>query len=223
MADALVKVAERALAHGDATGCGGERTQIFVHLDQDPLAPDNVLAATLDDGTRVSAETFRRLACDAALVPILHDTSGQTIDLGRRTRTISPALRRALWSRDRGCRYPSCPNKIYLHAHHIQHWAHGGETSAANLLLTCTHHHRLVHEGGFQLATTPAGDIIFKDPAGKPIDPSPAPHPITPDPFATVEHWNESSDLTIDALTGLTGWDGDPMDYDACVSAALGS
>jgi len=102
-ADAMVKLAEAYLTHGDAAGSGGQRTQIVVHLDQDPLAPDNTLAATLDDGTRLSAEASRRLSCDAAVVPARHSANDPKLDLGRRTRTVSPALRRALALRDRGC------------------------------------------------------------------------------------------------------------------------
>jgi len=137
--------------------------QIFLHVDQDPLAADGVLAATLDDGTRVSAETLRRLACDSSLVPVLHSAQGKTIDVGRRTRTVSPALRRALWIRDRGCRFPACTNHLYLHGHHIAHWAHGGPTSADNLLLLCSRHHRLLHEGGFEVRRAANGDVVFLD------------------------------------------------------------
>src|SRR5205814_971420 len=133
---------------------------------QDPLAPDGQLAATLDDGTRVSAEAFRRLSCDAALVPARH-AAGPHLDLGRRTRTISPALRRALALRDRGCSFPGCPNHLFLHAHHLRHWAHGGTTDLPNLALLCTSHHRLVHEGGFTIRRNADGQVVFADPRGR--------------------------------------------------------
>jgi hypothetical protein len=213
-ADALTKVAESFLAHGEAEGCGGDRHQIIVHLDQDALAPDGSLAATLDDGTRISAETFRRIACDAGLVPMLHGTRGEAIDAGRRTRTIPPSLRRALWAREGGCQFPGCTNRLYLHAHHIHHWAHGGLTSADNLALLCSSHHRLVHEGGFQVSRA-SGTVEFRDPRGRPLDVCPTPAPAN-------DWWLTMSELTegkIDQDTNFPAWDGTPIDYDATVSA----
>src|SRR5262249_44783883 len=71
--------------------------------------------------------------------------------LGGKRRTIPVALRRALRARDGGCRFPGCDNRRFLHAHHLRHWARGGETSLQNLVLLCSRHHRLVHEGGYGL------------------------------------------------------------------------
>jgi hypothetical protein len=215
-ADALTKVAESFLAHGEAAGCGGDRHQIVVHLDQDVLAPDGGLAATLDDGTRLSAETFRRVACDAGLVPMLHGPGGETIDVGRRTRTISPALRRALWARDGGCRFPGCTNRLYVHAHHIEHWAHGGSTSADNLLLLCSAHHRLMHEGGFGTAHSPSGELQFVDARGRVVDGHPAPMPVN-----DWMEWTSGAGLDLAPESNFPGWDGRPVDYDSAVSALL--
>jgi hypothetical protein len=75
--------------------------------------------------------------------------------VGRRTRSIPPAIRRALTARDQGCRFPGCARRRWLHAHHIEHWAHGGHTELKNLVLLCHHHHQLVHEGGWRLIVTP--------------------------------------------------------------------
>jgi hypothetical protein len=208
--DALTRIAESFLAHGDAPGGGGDRHQIVVHLDQDPLATDGTLAATLDDGTRVSAETFRRIACDAGLVPLLHGPQGQVIDAGRRTRTISPALRRALWARDGGCQFPGCTHRLYVHAHHIHHWAHGGPTTAGNLVLLCSAHHRLIHEGGFHLSGT-AGALLFLDPWGRAVDRCPAPAPAVP--------WAASWEDQFDPETNFPRWDGRPVNYQDALSA----
>ena len=87
-------------------------------------------------GIHVSAETARRLACDAAMVTMKHGTGGEILDVGRRTRTISPALRRALAARDRQCRFPGCQNRR-CDSHHVQHWADGGATRLDNLVLLC--------------------------------------------------------------------------------------
>jgi hypothetical protein len=115
------------------------------------------------DGTRVSAETSRRLCCDAAMVRV--EEGRQILSVGRKTRTISPALRRALEIRDQGCRFPGCAC-AFTDAHHIRHWADGGETSLANTLLLCRHHHRLVHEGGWSIRWLEEGNPVFVDPRG---------------------------------------------------------
>ena len=87
-------------------------------------------------GIHVSAATAQRLACDAATVEMRHDSDGQVLDVGRKSRTISPALRRALAARDRQCRFPGCQARR-CDAHHIRHWAHGGATALDNLVLLC--------------------------------------------------------------------------------------
>jgi hypothetical protein len=147
-ADALGLVAESALAGGLDNGTRGDRYQVVVHVDAEALEDRNGQGqSVLEDGIRVSAETSRRLACDAAKVVMTHDADGSVLDVGRKSRTIPPALRRALVHRDRSCRFPGCSLK-FCDAHHIEHWAEGGKTRLDNLLLLCRYHHRLVHEGG---------------------------------------------------------------------------
>jgi hypothetical protein len=220
-ADAVVKLAEAYLTHGDAAGSGGQRTQIVVHLDQDPLADDYTLAATLDDGTRLSAETFRRLSCDVTVVPARHSSNDPQLDLGRRTRTVSPALRRALALRDRGCRYPACTNHFFLHAHHIVHWVHGGATSLANIVTLCGAHHRLLHEGGFQVHIGDEGQFLFTDQHGKPVPAVPGASDLDGDGADVLTDWNERAGLAIDASTGFPGWDGERIDYAWAVDAVF--
>jgi hypothetical protein len=135
-ADGAVKLAESFLAGNPVTGTGGERFQVMVHLDQEVLGPDGTWAATLEDGTRVSAETLRRVACDCGLVAVGGD--GEALNIGRRARSIPPAIRRALMLRDRGCAFPGCTHTAFLHGHHIEHWLHGGETSLDNVVLLCS-------------------------------------------------------------------------------------
>ncbi|MCY3843357.1 MAG: DUF222 domain-containing protein, partial [Acidobacteria bacterium] len=89
-----------------------------------------------DGGIRVGQETARRIACDAATVTMRPGPDGGVLDVGRRTRTVSPALRRALAARDGQCRFPGCEARR-CDAHHMRHWAHGGETALANLVLLC--------------------------------------------------------------------------------------
>ena len=125
-------------------------------------------------GIHVSAETARRLACDAAKVEMRHGPDGEILDVGRRKRTISPALRRALAARDGRCRFPGCQNRR-CDAHHIEHWADGGETALDNLVLLCRRHHRAVHEEGFRITLDAAGDVQFTRPDGRPFPAAPPP------------------------------------------------
>ena len=217
-ADGVVALAESYLAGNPVSGNGGERFQVMVHLDQDVLAPDGALAGTLDDGTRVSAETLRRVACDCGVVAV--GGEGEALNIGRRTRTIPPVIRRALALRDHGCRFPGCPHTRFLHGHHIEHWLHGGETSVENLVLLCTAHHHMVHEGGWSVVRTSEGEIRFTSPAGKQLAPEP-PREHIDDALVWLREWavDRGLDLGPDANQPL--WDGTRMDYDYAVSALL--
>jgi hypothetical protein len=139
---------------------------VVLHVDAHTLQPHGEAGrSTLDDGTRVSAETSRRLSCDAGRVTLRHNADGSILDVGRRTRTVPPAIRRALDARDRGCRFPGCGLR-FTDAHHVTHWAEGGETRLDNLVLLCRHHHRLVHEGRWTVGWWGEGRPVFYDPRG---------------------------------------------------------
>src|SRR6266540_2160750 len=166
-ADALALLAETALHHGVDPGAPGERYQVVVHVDAAALAdPDQPGQSVLEDGPRVSAETSRRLACDASRVVMRHDEEGRTVEVAARTRTIPPALRRALHHRDRGCRFPGC-GLPFGQGHHVRHWAQGGPTTLSNLALLCHRHHRAVHEEGYQVDRKPDGVLQFRRPDGR--------------------------------------------------------
>ena len=166
-ADALALVAETALRHGIDPGAPGERYQVVVHVDTGVLADaDAPGQSVLEDGVRVSAETSQRLACDASRVVMRHDAEGRVVEVGARTRTIPPALRRALHHRDRGCRFPGCGVR-FGQGHHIRHWAHGGPTTLSNLAMLCRRHHRAVHEEGYGLERRPDGELQFRTPNGR--------------------------------------------------------
>jgi hypothetical protein len=156
-AEAFVAPVEIALAAGAAERSGGERYQVVVHVDADEGA------GVLDDGPALAPETAERLACDASIVEIV-ERNGEPLSVGRKTRTIPPSIRRALQARDRRCRFPGCDNRRFLHAHHIRHWAQGGETKLANLVLLCSRHHRFVHEAGYSVVSLADGELEFHDP-----------------------------------------------------------
>jgi len=165
-ADALGIIAEAALHHDLDPGAPGERYQVVVHIDAPVLAdPDQPGQSVLEDGGYSSAEESRRLACDARRVIMTHDADGRILEVGARTRTIPPALRRALQHRDHGCRFPGCASR-FTQGHHLKHWANGGPTTLSNLALLCRRHHRAVHEEGFQVERLADGELEFRHPNG---------------------------------------------------------
>jgi Domain of unknown function (DUF222)/HNH endonuclease len=174
-ADALAHMAERFLeqrADDAGSGSNADRYQVVVHVDQAVLT--RAVAADerephcceLDEGSALALETARRLGCDATFVGIVEDTEHGPLDIGRKTRAISPALARALRARDGGCRFPGCTRTRFTEGHHVRHWADGGETKLGNLVTLCRYHHRLVHEGGFGLTVTDDGVLVFTRPDG---------------------------------------------------------
>jgi hypothetical protein len=149
------------------SGSRADRYQVVLHVDAETLsAGGGIGRSELEDGTRLSAESARRLSCDAALVRVAQKADGTVLHVGRKTRTTPGALRRALEIRDRGCRFPGCGLR-FTDAHHVRHWADGGETRLDNCLLLCRHHHRLVHEGGWTIGFDDQRRPIFYDPRGQ--------------------------------------------------------
>lgn len=112
---------------------------------------------------------MKRLTCDGSLITIVEDESGTPLDVGRKKRTITTALRRALWARDRGCTFPGCSQKHYLDGHHIKHWANGGETTPYNVTLLCWRHHALLHEGRFRIRRNEDRSLRFERADGRVI------------------------------------------------------
>jgi hypothetical protein len=224
-ADALVHMVSTFLAHRGVAGppTDGPRGEVVLHVQQDLLSDDGTLGATLRDGTDVSAETLRRVACDGGIVVAVGDAQGRVLDVGRRTRAIPTAIRRALLVRDRHCRFPGCANRSFLHGHHVQHWMHGGETSLDNLLTLCSFHHRQVHEGGFELKLTDTGDIDVCTPDGKRLPAVPVVRPA-PEVFEWVNGgWDirDGARPEGDGAYPVPMWNGEPVDYGACVDALI--
>jgi hypothetical protein len=121
---------------------------MVVTVSLDVLQGNAVEPCELGDGTVISAETARRIACDAGVSRVLTQGESEILDVGRSTRVVPAAMRRALALRDKGCTHPECTRPHHwCDAHHVVHWADGGETALKNLVLLCRRHHRLVHEG----------------------------------------------------------------------------
>src|SRR5438046_3438805 len=211
-ADALALLAETALHSGIDPGAPGERYQVVVHVDAPVLAdPDAPGQSILEDGAHVSAETSRRLACDASRVVMRHALDGRVVEVAARTRTIPPALRRALHHRGRGCRFPGCGVR-FGQGHHIRHWAQGGPTTLSNLALLCRRHHRAVHEEGYQLDRQPDGELRFRRPDGRVLPEVPPPIEMPDDPVKVLWAKHDEEELVLNARTSTPGWLGERLD-----------
>jgi hypothetical protein len=203
-ADALAWMADHALGAGAGddqparSRPAGDRCEVLVHVDaalltappgrepvghgdavagdqpgRAPLSLDPPHPCHLDDGAPLASETVRRLCCGAGIVPVVRDCD-VTLAVGRRTRSIPPAIRRALRVRHPGCSFPGCHRTRWLDAHHVVHWAHGGSTDLNNLVHLCRHHHRLVHEGGWTIRLLDDGRCEVRSPDGRPLVDAPA-------------------------------------------------
>ncbi|MDE0488084.1 MAG: DUF222 domain-containing protein [Gammaproteobacteria bacterium] len=236
-ADAFEHMVQQFLA-GGGSGYTAPAHEVVVHIAHDALCDvAESSGAEFENGRTVAVETARRLGCDGALVGVVEGAKGEPLAVGRRTRAVPPAIRRALRVRDGGCRFPGCDRSRYVHAHHIKHWADGGETSLDNLVTLCSFHHRLVHEGGYGVRvdegeirfTRPDGGVI--PPAGKlqrgcfrgntctkPGNACTAPgNACAAGGSEQLKAFNAARGHTIDAGTARCRWRGERMDYDIAI------
>jgi hypothetical protein len=159
-ADALVNMAKAYLrGDGEFSTASSENYLVNVHADQSALVTGNGRSG-------LPLESVKRIACDSDKVVIVEGNNGEPLNVGRKTRIVPTAIKRALEARDRGCVFPGCHKTRFVDAHHVQHWSAGGETSLGNLLLLCSRHHRLVHEGGYRIDKDYRDRWIFKRPDG---------------------------------------------------------
>jgi hypothetical protein len=184
-ADALVELCAAHVAESSS-----ERTTVVIHTTVTDLTGDGSGATW--DGVIVSNDTLRRLSCDARIRLSAHDDHDTVVGVGRTTRIIPAWLLAELRWRDGGCRFPRCDRTRWLHAHHIQHWANDGPTNLDNLVLLCQHHHRLLHEGQWQLAGSPNRQLTFTRPGGRTYTSTPAPQHVS----ATTKHPPGPPDVT---------------------------
>ena len=166
-------------------------------------------------GLHVGREAARRVACDAGLVVLRHAADGARLDVGRRTRTVPTALRRALQDRDHGqCQFPGCESR-HCDAHHVVHWADGGETRLSNLILACRFHHRALHEEGFRVVATGDGGFQFLRPDGVPLPAVPAVARWKGAPLAPTDARLEAAGINIGPHTATPEWYGEPLELAA--------
>lgn len=231
-ADALALIDERFLAgESDRAGSSSDRYQVVVHVDQHVLTDCaergaaengqqvNPARCELEDGPAIAVETARRLGCDGSLVGVVDGDNGEPLDVGRKTRAIPPALRRALKARDGGCLFPGCTHARFTQGHHVVHWADGGETKLENLITLCHFHHHLVHEGGFGVERTDDGRFVFTNPEDS----------VLPDHYVAAGRFrgialaamNRDRNVVVRLDSVVTRWQGERMDYSMAIDALL--
>jgi len=159
-AEALIEICRRATAAGGAAPAT-TKAQVVVLIEHDRLVDAVRGAGHTLAGAVISPQTVRKLACDAAIIPMVLGSQGQPLDVGCTKRLVTPALLAALWVRDKRCTYPGCGRPPqWCDAHHVRHWADGGPTALLNLTLLCGHHHTWVHQHDLT-ATVTATDVTW--------------------------------------------------------------
>jgi Domain of unknown function (DUF222)/HNH endonuclease len=202
-----------AMAAAPAAPLGGTDAVMATEI------PDPCDVACLADGTCVSAEAARRLSCDCGVVEIALDEHGAPLSVGRKRRTISGAMKRALLQRDRTCQFPGCGNRLYLEAHHIVHWADGGDTSLRNMVACCSFHHRFVHEYGCSIELHADGPRFLDRRGRRIVD---APPPPRPPDLGWEAILARHAELQITASAHEPLWDGARIDYSTVIDALVG-
>ncbi|MBV8995914.1 MAG: DUF222 domain-containing protein [Pseudonocardiales bacterium] len=150
-ADALVELAQRALTDGELPTEGGERPQVVVTVSL-PVLQGRIGSASLALGGPANADVARRIACDAEVIPVVLGSRGEPLDVGRASRTVPTAIRRAVIVRDRGCAFPGCAVPArWCEIHHVAHWVDNGPTSVGNCVALCGRHHRLLHHSDWRI------------------------------------------------------------------------
>ena len=257
-ATALAQIAEHYLAtrsRGDGASPlrSSDAYQVFVHVNANDAHPDNRIngghTTYTDDRRCLAPHVAWQLACDASRRTVLENERGEVLNIGRRSRIVPWHIAHALRIRDGGCRFPGCNQYRWTDAHHIHHWADGGETSLENLVTLCRYHHRELHRGEYRIERGAGGELVFIDTRHKPIPPAihpqfgerhgsgvvadtadtpdtPAPTADTPAPTAAdrleqlqAEHRHRG--VEIDKSTAVTRWAGERMDYSTAIEWLL--
>lgn len=207
--DALAMMAESWLTHGPASRKGGDRNMVTVYVDASVLAADDPNGVCAADGcSRLAPETARRLMCDSSIVWMLQDADGKPVNVSTRTRSIPPSLRRAVHARDQGCDFPGCGRRSFTDIHHLRHRAQGGDNSMVNLVELCWHHHRLVHEGGWNLRRGDHGQLVAIRPDGTELG---ATDRVRFDHLG-IGASNRDRGVEVTRTTAIPAWYGEPLD-----------
>jgi hypothetical protein len=217
--DAIHQGGGRAVGRRRRPAASGRegRFEVVLHVDAEVLAGDAPVGrCECEAGPRLSAETMRRLCCSSPVVTLAHGKEGELLGPGHRTRRISAPLWRALSSRDTTCAWPGCTARHDLVVHHVEHWAHGGETKLPNLIRICRSHHWALHEGGFHVEGRAPDGLTFFALDGRALPTIPA--AVEGDADEVVRR-NAERGIEIGPATGMTRWQGEELDYDWAVAS----
>lgn len=227
-ATALANIAEHYLASeaGPKALASADRYQVLLHVNENAAHIDHKIeqgpCTHIDGGRFLAPEVAQRLACAATVTTILEDDDGNILNIGRRSRTPSRAISLAVQIRDGGCRFPNCHQTRWTDQHHIVRWADGGETSEANLITLCRHHHTLLHQGRFSIEKDGA-KVRFIDQFGKAVIRALYPQfPHNPQPDDAVRQFDaecRDQGIHIECATADCLWQGETMDYDMFIEA----
>jgi hypothetical protein len=189
-ADAFADMVRGFLSGGGSTS-SSDNYLVTVHVEQSALEGKEGRSA-------LPIESVKRLCCDSQAVVITEDKDGEPLSIGRKSRVIPSAISRAVRARDHDCcTFPGCGNRRFLHCHHVDHWSNGGETSLDNLMLLCTKHHTLVHEGGFRIEKDFNDDWFFVRPDGIAVPECGYHARDTHDDFCSYEHLSAGGLLSV--------------------------
>ncbi len=173
----------------------------------------------LDEEQWISPATARRLSCDASLTTVLEDENGKVLNIGRRSRTVPSRIRKALALRDTTCRFPGCTHHRHVDAHHIKHWADGGETKLDNLVTLCRYHHRLLHQGEFEIRRDEKGLRFFTE-TGRQIENVVSPQFSIAAIAPATQELDEIS-TQVDERTCVSQWNGIQPDYNMIIDGLM--
>ena len=158
------------------TAQGASPYVVVLHAALETLADESSeLAGELERDGLISAETVRRLACDATVMVALVDEFGHTMYEGRARRFPTGSQRREVMRRDRHCRFPGCANVTFTNVHHIKPWGSGGRTDLENLVLMCQHHHYRLHSSGWSMTGNANEELTLVAPTGRVMTSRPSP------------------------------------------------
>ena len=219
--DALALLAEAFLQRTPEPRTA-DRYQVVVHVNAATLGNQEDGRCELEQGPGISSATVRRLSCDSSLVCIVENDKGEPLNVGRKTRSIPPALRRALDARDAGCCFPGCTFDRFVDAHHVRHWAEGGETKLENLVTLCRSHHRMVHTGDIVMRPGEDGGWRFSRSDGRPYQQGYTDNAPSYE-WNSIHAVHEAERIRIGPRTAVTRWTGERMDYDLAVFALCSS
>jgi hypothetical protein len=223
---AMPASAELSLAASPTAAKGsslGEKYQVFLHINANAASIDHTICdadvCSLDQRRFLSHNAARRIACDASLTTVLEDDDGNVLNIGRRSRTVPRAMAHALRIRDKHCVFPGCCQWQHTDAHHIQHWADGGETSLDNLVTLCRYHHGELHKGSYRIDWGDDITLVFTDKHDQLI--SRACYPQFAGTRSTIEADHQQLGLDIDAHTAECEWTGERMNVSMTVGELL--